>query len=107
MWLEMVGFLRRHPGDMTDPGLTGENVRVPAGDVIHIIDPVEAGQLSGVSRLSPAIVKLFTLDLYDGAELERKNTAAMFAMFITSPAPETPLEPADEDLEVEPGQVEP
>jgi capsid protein len=29
----------------------------------------------------------------------------MFAMFITSPAPETPLEPADEDLEVEPGQV--
>lgn len=29
----------------------------------------------------------------------------MFAMFITSPAPETPQEPADEDLEVEPGQV--
>jgi lambda family phage portal protein len=29
----------------------------------------------------------------------------MFAMFITSPAPETPLEPTEEDLEVEPGQV--
>jgi lambda family phage portal protein len=98
-------FLRRHPGDMTDPGLVGETVRVPARDVIHIIDPVEAGQLRGVSRFAPAIVKLFTLDLYDDAELERKKTAAMFAMFITSPAPETPLEPADEDLEVEPGQV--
>jgi lambda family phage portal protein len=98
-------FLRRHPGDMTDPGLTGETVRVPAADVIHIIDPVEAGQLRGVSRFTPAIVKLFTLDLYDDAELERKKTAAMFAMFITSPAPETPLDPADEDLEVEPGQV--
>jgi lambda family phage portal protein len=98
-------FLRRHPGDMTDPGLAGETVRVPAADVIHIIDPVEAGQLRGVSRFAPAIVKLFTLDLYDDAELERKKVAAMFAMFITSPAPETPLEPTDEDLEVEPGQV--
>lgn len=98
-------FLRRHPGDMTDPGLAGETVRVPASDIIHVIDPVEAGQLRGVSRFAPAIVKLFTLDLYDDAELERKKTAAMFAMFITSPAPETPLEPADEDLEVEPGQV--
>ena len=98
-------FLRRHPGDMTDPGLSGETVRIPASDIIHVIDPVEAGQLRGVSRFSPAIVKLFTLDLYDDAELERKKTAAMFAMFITSPAPETPLEPTDEDLEVEPGQV--
>ena len=98
-------FLRRHPGDMTDPGLAGETVRVPAGDIIHVVDPVEAGQLRGVSRFTPAIVKLFTLDLYDDAELERKKTAAMFAMFITSPAPETPLEPTEEDLEVEPGQV--
>ena len=51
------------------------------------------------------IVKLFTLDLYDDAELERKKIAAMFAMFITSPAPETPLEPTEDELEVEPGQV--
>ena len=29
----------------------------------------------------------------------------MFAMFITSPAPETALDPAEDDLEVEPGQV--
>ena len=98
-------FLRRHPGDLTDPGLFGETVRVPAGDVIHVLDPVEAGQLRGVSRFAAAIVKLFTLDLYDDAELERKKIAAMFAMFITSPAPETALEPAEEDLEVEPGQV--
>jgi len=98
-------FLRRHPGDLTDPGLAGETVRVPAGDVIHVLDPVEAGQLRGVSRFAAAIVKLFTLDLYDDAELERKKIAAMFAMFITSPAPETPLEPTEDDLEVEPGQV--
>ena len=98
-------FLRRHPGDLTDPGLIGETVRVPASEVIHILDPVEAGQLRGVSRFAAAVVKLFTLDLYDDAELERKKTAAMFAMFITSPAPETALDPAEDDLEVEPGQV--
>ena len=98
-------FLRRHPGDSTDPGLSGETVRVPATDVLHIIDPVEAGQLRGVSRFAPAIVKLFLLDQYDDAELDRKKVAAMYAMFVTSPAPDNPLAPPDEEYEVAPGQV--
>jgi len=84
-------FLRRHPGDSTDPGLAGEMVRVPASEVIHVIDPVEAGQLRGVSKLAPAIVKLFLLDQYDDAELDRKKVAAMYAMFVTSPARKTPV----------------
>jgi lambda family phage portal protein len=98
-------FLRRHPGDNTDPGLSGETVRVPASEVLHIIDPVEAGQLRGVSRFAPAIVKLFLLDQYDDAELDRKKVAAMYAMFVTSPAPDNPLAPPDEEYEVAPGQV--
>lgn len=97
-------FLRRHPGDLNDSGLAGETVRVPAGDVIHALDRVEADQLRGMSRFASAIVKLFTLDLYEDGELERKKIAAMFAMFITSPAPQTPLEPTEEDLEVEPAK---
>jgi lambda family phage portal protein len=103
-------LLRRHPGDSTDPGLSGEVVRVPATEIIHVIDPVEAGQLRGVSRLAPAIVKLFLLDQYDDAELDRKKVAAMYAMFVTSPAPENPLAPLeDEDgpagVEISPGQI--
>ena len=103
-------FFRRHPGDSTDPGLAGEIVRVPASEVIHVIDPVEGGQLRGVSKLAPAIVKLFLLDQYDDAELDRKKVAAMYAMFVTSPAPENPLAPAeDEDapagVEISPGQI--
>ncbi|OYU37559.1 MAG: phage portal protein [Pseudorhodobacter sp. PARRP1] len=98
-------FLRRHPGDSTDPGLSGETVRVPASEVLHIIDPVEAGQLRGVSRFAPAIVKLFLLDQYDDAELDRKKVAAMYAMFVTSPAPDNPLAPPDDEYEVAPGQV--
>ena len=103
-------FLRRHPGDSTDPGLAGEMVRVPASEVIHVMDPVEGGQLRGVSKLAPAIVKLFLLDQYDDAELDRKKVAAMYAMFVTSPAPENPLAPPEDEMdmagyEVSPGQI--
>jgi lambda family phage portal protein len=103
-------FFRRHPGDSTDPGLAGEIVRVPASEVIHVIDPVEGGQLRGVSKLAPAIVKLFLLDQYDDAELDRKKVAAMYAMFVTSPAPENPLALTEDDetpagIEISPGQI--
>ena len=105
-------FLRRHPGDVTDPGLTGETVRVPASEVIHVIDPVDAGQLRGISRFAPAIVKLFLLDQYDDAELDRKKVAAMHALFITTPAPAEPFDVAESDgadgertMDLQPGQV--
>ena len=104
-------FLRRHPGDVTDPGLMGETVRVPASEVIHVIDPVDAGQLRGVSRFAPGIVKLFLLDQYDDAELDRKKVAAMHALFITTPAPAEPFDIAESDesgertMDLQPGQI--
>jgi len=98
-------FYRRHPGDVTEQNFIGEMTRVPASEVLHIIDPVEAGQLRGISKFAPAIVKLFLLDQYDDAELDRKKVAAMFAMFVTSPAQENPLAPAEEDIELSPGLV--
>ena len=78
-------FLRRHPGDVTETGLAGETVRVPASSVLHVVDPVDAGQLRGVSKFAPAVVKLFLLDQYDDAELDRKKVAAMFAGFVRRP----------------------
>src|SRR5262245_22473280 len=105
-------FLRRHPGDVTDPGLAGEFVRIPASEIVHIIDPVDAGQLRGISRFVAAIVKLFLLDQYDDAELDRKKVAAMHALFITTPAPAEPLDAAegrDENdertIDLQPGQI--
>ncbi len=105
-------FLRRHPGDSTDPGLVGETVRVPTSEIVHIMDPVDAGQLRGVSRFAPAIVKLFLLDQYDDAELDRKKVAAMYALFVTTPAPGEPFDMAEETgadgertMDVQPGQV--
>jgi lambda family phage portal protein len=78
-------FFRQHPGaySVRGEGASGhDRVAVPASDVLHIYDPKEAGQLRGVSRFAPVIVKMFTLDAYDDAELERKKTTAYFTAFV-------------------------
>ena len=89
-------FRRRHPGDSTDTGpfvgaATPETTRVPAEDVLHVYRPIDAGQIRGLPHVAPAMVRLFLLDQYDDAELDRKKTAAMFAGFITKNAPEEAL----------------
>ena len=112
-------FRRRHPGDSTDQGgpvmgmAIPETVRVPATDVLHIYRPIDAGQIRGLPHIAPAMVRLFLLDQYDDAELDRKKTAAMFAGFITKTAPEEPmLGEAEADLDgaaiasLEPGTMQ-
>jgi len=90
-------FRRRHPGDSTDRGgpfmgtVIPATTRVPAEDVLHIYRPIDAGQIRGLPHVAPAMVRLFLLDQYDDAELDRKKTAAMFAGFITKNAPEEAL----------------
>lgn len=81
-------FYRSHPGDSTDKGRKGEIVRVPASEILHIYRPQRPGQIRGVPWISPAMVKLYLLDQYDDAELDRKKVAALFAGFITKNAPE-------------------
>ncbi|WP_228408552.1 phage portal protein [Profundibacter amoris] len=85
-------FRRRHPGDSTDrSSVIPDTTRVPAEDVLHIYRPIDAGQIRGLPHVAPAMVRLFLLDQYDDAELDRKKTAAMFAGFITKNAPEEAL----------------
>lgn len=85
-------FHRRHPGDSTDQRIAvHETVRVPSDEVLHIYRPIDAGQIRGLPHIAPAMVRLFLLDQYDDAELDRKKTAAMFAGFITKTAPEDPM----------------
>jgi len=83
---------RRHPGDSMDQGAVfPETARVPAEDVLHTYRPIDAGQIRGLPHVAPAMVRLFLLDQYDDAELDRKKTAAMFAGFITKTVPEEPM----------------
>lgn len=106
-------FYRSNPTDATvtfrDALLQNQLVRVPAEDVIHVFDPVEAGQLRGTTGYAAAIVKLFQLDAYDDAELERQKQQSRYATFIETPEEHdddgNPLvpRPEDDDLAYAPG----
>ena len=93
-------FYPTHPGDAeVEVGVTGqETVRVPATEVLHVFRCTRPGQMRGVPIITPALVRLFFLDQYDDAELERKRIAAMFAGFITTPTPEDVIPIDGEDI---------
>lgn len=82
---------RRHPDDnsLARPAEGLLSVRVPAESVMHLRQMRRPGQLRGEPWLTRSLIKLRELDAYDDAELVRKKTAALFAGFITRPAPET------------------
>ena len=84
-------FYRKHPSDSTESNNKGEIVRVPASEILHIYRPQRPGQIRGVPWIAPALVKLFLLDQYDDAELDRKKVAALFAGFITKESQEDNL----------------
>ncbi len=92
-------FFVQHPGDgpIEPDGITTEQVRVPADQVLHIFRPTRPGQVRGVPLVTPGLVKLYFLDQYDDAELDRKKIAAMYAGFVTSPAPEDVLPDVEGD----------
>ncbi|MGF6695213.1 lambda family phage portal protein [Metapseudomonas resinovorans] len=89
---------RRHPGD-SSLSLAGYNqlVRVPASEVLHIFEPLEAGQLRGIPRLTRVLLRLKSLDNFDDAVLFRQEVANLFAGFITRPANDgpPPLDPVN------------
>ncbi|TWB15604.1 phage portal protein [Nitrospirillum bahiense] len=86
-------FYRTHPGDVTEPPSNADLLtRVPASEIIHVVDPMEGGQLRGLSSLASVIPKLWLLDSYDDAELERKRVAAMFSVFLEMEDPDGSLD---------------
>jgi lambda family phage portal protein len=98
-------FLTANPTDQTmsftDLYQLGRLMRVPADEVLHVFDPVEAGQLRGLTGYAAAMVKLFQLDAYDDSELERQKQQSRYATFIESPEmlddQGNPLEPRPDD----------
>jgi len=83
-------FYPVHPGDIPiEVGVMSmQPVRVPASEVLHVFKCTRPGQMRGVPLVTPALIRMFFLDQYDDAELERKRIAAMFAGFITTATPE-------------------
>jgi lambda family phage portal protein len=83
-------FYPVHPGDfpIEQPIASIYPVRIPASEILHIFKCTRPGQMRGVPLVTPALVRMFLLDQYDDAELERKRISAMFAGFITTATPE-------------------
>lgn len=110
-------FWSQYPGDPLYRTEPLEFVRVPANEVLHVFRPLRPKQMRGAPWITPSIVKLWLLDQYDDAELDRKKIAAMYAGFITTPdpeefygedAPDAPLPPPlDPDIPtLEPGTMQ-
>lgn len=53
--------------------------------VLHLYDPLRAGQIRGVPHLTQALVKLNDLDKYDDATLLRVQIGNLFAGFLRRP----------------------
>lgn len=103
-------FWRYHPDDLVmHMPVADLRVRVPASEVMHIIDARQAGQIRGVPKFARAMVKIFSLDLYDDAELERKKTAALYGGFITKTGESSPVDDevdeSDGFVPLEPGAM--
>ncbi|WP_375692475.1 phage portal protein [Bartonella sp. AP4SXKL] len=83
-------FWEHHPYDDVPANIafeSQERVRVPAEMVIHIKERRIAGQLRGSPKITRAMTKIFQLESYDDAELDRKRTAALFAAFVKDNSP--------------------
>src|SRR6185295_9870109 len=82
---------RSHPGELAEGMNSGEISRVPAEFVLHIYNPIRAGQHRGQTMLTQVMVRLEELDKYEDAELLRKQMAAMITHIIKQVNPEDPI----------------
>ena len=70
-------------GSRSLPLLTGLEVsQVPAEDMIHIFQPEAAGQVRGVSKLAPVLLRLHEYDQLIDAQLVRQKIGAMLCGFV-------------------------
>ena len=62
------------PGDRVAlRGSSSQSRRIPAANIIHLFAPDRPGQGRGFTRLAPVIARVRDLQLYEDAELARKN----------------------------------
>jgi len=101
----------QHPGDQGWLGrLTRKSNRIPADQVQIIFRQHRAGQLYGVSWLSPVMPHLRDLDQYEDAQLVKQKISAFFAGFIhdATGGDDSPASAAESELpeKIEPGAIE-
>jgi lambda family phage portal protein len=77
----------RHPGDLhTLTGFRSFSKRVPAASIIHLFDPKRPGQRRGITKLAAIIARTRDMQLYEDAELARKNLETRLSVFVSGDA---------------------
>ena len=69
-----------HPGDIATTRGRAQSQRVPANQIIHLFNPARPGQGRGVTRFAPVITRVRDLQLYEDAEMARKNLEARLSV---------------------------
>jgi lambda family phage portal protein len=76
---------KRHPGDSDFSSISGNSSnRIDAKNIIHVYDPLRAGQTRGEPWLAPAMSQLKMLNAHREAELVASRMAASKMGFFTS-----------------------
>jgi len=83
-------FYREHPGDSTLWPNAFEITRVPAEEVIHVIEFTRGNQIRGITPLAPILLQLADLDEYDDAERLRQKLGAYLFAWRKSITPDDP-----------------
>lgn len=85
-----------------------ETVRVPAAQVCHVYRVDRPSQPGGTPWVAPVMARLFNLDDYADAALERARVAACFAAFVYDADGEKRKGNEDDDLteHIEPGIIQ-
>lgn len=74
----------RHPGEVGLLFRGFESKRIPADDILLVYEKKRPGQVRGIPRLAPVLLRLRDLDDYEDAELMRKKIESCFSVFVTS-----------------------
>lgn len=73
-----------HPGDQSMiRGSRMQSKRVSAENIIHLFAPNRPGQGRGFTRLAPIIARVRDLQLYEDAELARKNLETRLSVLVS------------------------
>jgi lambda family phage portal protein len=110
-------FYRDNPGDSTLWPNAFEIVRVPSGNVLHVMEFIRGDQIRGITSLASILVTLSDLDDYDDAERMRQKLGAYLFAWKKTLTPDDPLNgttgtvgtdiapPGTAYVESQPGQV--
>jgi lambda family phage portal protein len=77
----------QHPGELTQARRSrSSSYPVPAERIVHLFNPERPGQGRGFPRLAPVIARVRDLQLYEDAELQRKNMEARLSVLASGDA---------------------